>query len=59
MAAPAKKVLIVEDEPDVVEMLTRAFTRAAGFSVITALDGANGLRRAREDAPALVILDLM
>jgi DNA-binding response OmpR family regulator len=58
-AAPAKKVLIIEDEPDVVEMLTRAFTRASGFSVITALDGANGLRRARDDAPALVILDLM
>jgi two-component system phosphate regulon response regulator PhoB len=58
-AALAKKVLIVEDEPDVVEMLTRAFTRASGFSVIIALDGANGLRRAREDVPALVILDLM
>jgi DNA-binding response OmpR family regulator len=56
---PAKKVLVVEDEPDVVEMLTRAFNRAAGFNVIIAADGASGLRRAREEAPALVILDLM
>ncbi len=55
----AKKVLIIEDEPDVVEMLTRAFARAGGFSVTTAADGASGLRRAREESPALVILDLM
>ena len=58
-AAPNKKVLIVEDEADVVEMLTRAFVRAGGFAVIVASDGAGGLRRAREELPALVILDLM
>ncbi len=52
-------MLIIEDEEDVVEMLTRAFTRAGGFKVTTAADGAEGLRRAREDLPALVILDLM
>ena len=55
-AAPGKKVLVVEDEADVVEMLVRAFKRAAGFNVITADDGAIGLRRAREESPALVIL---
>jgi DNA-binding response OmpR family regulator len=58
-ATPNKKILIVEDEADVVEMLTRAFHRRAGFSVITASDGASGLRRAREELPAFVILDLM
>src|SRR5437773_414368 len=57
--APGKKVLVVEDEADVVEMLVRAFNRAAGFNVITAADGAVGLRRAREESPVLVILDLM
>ena len=45
--APGKKVLVVEDEEDVVEMLTRAFRRATGFNVIAATDGATGLRRAR------------
>ena len=55
----AKKVLVVEDEADVVELLVRAFKRAAGFNVITAEDGAVGLRRAREESPVLVILDLM
>jgi two-component system phosphate regulon response regulator PhoB len=57
--APGKKVLVVEDEEDVVEMLTRAFSRATGFNVIAATDGATGLRRAREESPALVVLDLM
>src|SRR5437016_11076242 len=57
--APGKKVLVVEDEADVVEMLVRAFKRTAGFNVITAEDGAVGLRRAREESPVLVILDLM
>jgi DNA-binding response OmpR family regulator len=58
-AAPDKKILIVEDEADVVEMLARAFNRAPGFSVTTAGDGISGLRQARENLPALVILDLM
>src|SRR2546427_12571454 len=40
-------------------MLVRAFNRAAGFNVITAADGAVGLRRAREESPVLVVLDLM
>ena len=57
--APSKKVLVVEDEADVVEMLVRAFKRTAGFNVITAEDGAIGLRRARQESPVLVILDLM
>lgn len=57
--APGKKVLVVEDEEDVVEMLARAFRRATGFNVIAATDGATGLRRAREESPALVVLDLM
>src|SRR5439155_15380932 len=35
------------------------FKRAAGFNVITASDGVAGLRRAREESPVLVILDLM
>ncbi len=58
-ASNSKKVLVVEDEEDVVEMLTRAFRRAAGFTVITAADGATALRRAREETPALIVLDLM
>src|SRR6187551_3686324 len=53
------RILIVEDEPDVVDMLTLNLRKAGGFTVSTAADGAAGLRKAREDPPALIILDLM
>lgn len=52
------KILIIEDEPDVVDLLT-LHLRKAGFAVSTATDGAVGLRKAREETPALIILDLL
>lgn len=53
------KILVIEDEPDVVDMLTLALRKAGGFTVTTAADGGDGLRRAREELPALIVLDLM
>ncbi len=55
----SNKILIVEDEQDVVDMLTLNLTKAGGFVVSTATDGATGLKKAREELPALIILDLM
>lgn len=57
--SPNKKILIVEDEPDVVDLLTLQLRKAGGFSIVTAPDGAEGLKKARAEAPALVVLDLM
>ncbi len=57
-SAPGNRILIIEDEPDVVDMLTLNL-RKAEFAVSSAEDGARGLRMAREEAPALIILDLM
>jgi DNA-binding response OmpR family regulator len=58
-AQPMKpKILIVDDEPDAVELV--AFNlKAAGFDVITADDGAEALRKARTHSPQLVVLDVM
>ena len=56
---PSNKILIVEDEQDVVDMLTLNLEKAGGFAVSVATDGAAGLKKAREELPALVILDLM
>src|SRR2546423_14884798 len=53
------KILIIEDEQDVIDLLTLNFRKAGGFTVTTAIDGATGLRKAREELPALIILDLM
>jgi len=52
------RILIIEDEQDVVDLVT-LHLRKAGFEVSTAIDGAAGLRKAREESPALIILDLM
>ena len=52
------RILIIEDEQDVIDLLTLNL-RKAGFALSTANDGAAGLRKAREESPALIILDLM
>src|SRR3979490_647746 len=52
------KILIIEDAQDVIDLLTRPL-RKAGFALSTATDGAIGLRKAREEVPALIILDLL
>lgn len=51
-------VLIVEDEADVVDLL-RYNLNKAGFSVLIANDGLQGLEMARANRPDVVVLDLM
>lgn len=51
-------ILVVEDEQDIQE-LVEFNLRQAGFNVIKAANGLDGLRLAKEKAPALVVLDLM
>jgi two-component system phosphate regulon response regulator PhoB len=53
-----KKILIIEDESDVADLLSLNL-RKAGFRISTAFDGAAGLQKARDDRPDFVILDLM
>src|SRR6266567_2117650 len=56
--APGKTILIIEDERDVVDLLTLNL-RKAGYTLATATDGAAGLDKARSEKPAFIILDLM
>jgi DNA-binding response OmpR family regulator len=58
-AAPNKKILIIEDESDVVDMLALQLRKAGGFTITNAEDGAEGLKKARTESPALIVLDLM
>ncbi|MFM8364145.1 MAG: response regulator [Verrucomicrobiota bacterium] len=51
-------VLIVEDEPDVVDLL-RYHLRRAGFTVLVANSGAQGLETVRSNLPDVVVLDIM
>jgi two-component system alkaline phosphatase synthesis response regulator PhoP len=52
------KILVVEDEPNMVAGLRDNF-EFEGYQVITAGDGIEGLRKALEESPDLVVLDVM
>jgi len=53
-----KKILIVDDEVDMLSLLETRLS-AAGYSVIKAADGKEGLRLARKERPDMIILDIM
>jgi CheY-like chemotaxis protein len=53
----AKKVLIVDDEPDAVDF-TQEIVEGEGYTVVTASDGSKGLAAMRRENPDLVILDV-
>ncbi len=53
-----KKVLLVDDDPDFVEA-TRKILEGSNYEVVTAMTGEEGLIKAREESPNLIILDLM
>jgi len=52
------RILLVEDDPSIREV-TALGLRAAGFEVLTAADGAEGVDRWRRERPDLVLLDVM
>jgi len=53
-----KKILIVEDEPDL-RTLLKMHLEKAGFECIEAGDGIRALEKVKEQKPDLIILDLM
>ena len=53
-----ERILVVDDEPDIVALVVYHLAKA-GFRISTASNGADALRLARQDRPALVVLDLM
>jgi len=55
--SPGRRLLVVDDEPRIRSFLTRAL-RSAGFTVIEAATGPQGLRSALTEHPDLVLLDL-
>lgn len=54
----ANKILIVDDEPEVVE-LVKDRLETQGYEVLTASDGKEGLARARDEKPDLILMDIM
>jgi len=54
----AKKILLVEDEKLIIELLERKLTRE-GYEISIARDGMEGLEKMREEKPDLVLLDII
>ncbi len=52
-----KKIIVVDDEKDVLDLVRRILLRG-GFEVITASDGKEGLAKVYSEAPDLMILDI-
>ena len=52
------KILVVDDEPEAVELIEFNL-KQAGFGSVSAGDGAEALKKARSLTPALIVLDLM
>lgn len=55
---PKKKILVIEDEPDISELLEYNLLKA-GFEVFLSADGEDGIVQARSHAPDLILLDIM
>ncbi len=53
-----QKVLLIEDEILILRMYEKIFS-FEGFSVITAVDGIDGLEKAKAEKPNLILLDIM
>lgn len=56
--AATKKILIVDDEPDILEFLQYNLKKE-GYAVVTAADGKQALSVAEREKPNLIILDIM
>jgi two-component system alkaline phosphatase synthesis response regulator PhoP len=54
----AKKVLIVDDDPDLVEAVS-TILESKGYAVAKAYGGVEGLKKARTENPDLIVLDVM
>lgn len=53
------RVLLVDDDPDIRLMVSVVLSREADWEVVEAEDVEEGIRAARENAPDVVLLDLM
>ncbi len=54
----AKKILLVDDDPDFVEAVS-LILKPKKFDVVTAYNGIEGLKKAMSEKPDLIVLDVM
>lgn len=54
-----RKILVIEDEPEIRAILALSLEHAGGFQTILASDGVEGIERALQETPDLILLDAM
>ena len=54
-----KKILIIDDEPDIREIVEASLLTLGGWEVLTAPSGEEGLAKARASQPDAILLDVM
>jgi len=54
----AKKILIVDDDPDLVEAVS-TILESKGYAVAAAYGGVEGVAKAKSESPDLIVLDVM
>ena len=53
-----RKILVVDDEPDIVTVVSKIL-EVRGYQVITAASGQEGFKKAKEEKPDLILLDIL
>ena len=53
-----KRVLLIEDDPSSIRLVSYTLEQE-GYEVLTAMNGLDGLKKVREEAPDLLVLDVM
>ncbi len=54
-----RRVLVIDDEPELIDLIRLMLTRSRNDQVIAACGGQEGLVKAEQDPPDLIILDIM
>ncbi len=54
-----KRILIIDDDPDILAVAQLALETVGEWDVVTALSGQEGIEKAREERPDAILLDVM
>jgi CheY-like chemotaxis protein len=54
-----RRILIIDDDDDIREVAALTLETVAGWNVLTANSGSNGIQRAQEENPDAILLDVM